>query len=427
MPIDNGIEAEALDEAPELTQRRASFGEIHKVRPNPSLGEKTKRLSGFRAFLYSEDLNFHRLGCVDARREVVGGTLEMAVPMQDSGEHTYRAAWWVPGPHAQTLWGRFARRPTALPTRLERWATPDGDFIELLRLDAGPARPRLFVLHGLEGSVRSHYLGGLLEVARQRDWGADILLFRGCGTEPNQTPRFYHSGETTDLGFAVSRVLEEFPVAPIVACGVSLGGNVLLKWLGERGSSLPTRIRAAATISVPYDLGRGSRHLSRGFSRVYERHFLRSLQRKAKEKLERFPQLFDAAAMLGARTLWEVDDAVTAPVHGFRDAQDYYSRSSSIHFLSRIRIPTLLVSAEDDPFLPADVLRDVRAIATGNRALTLEFTRHGGHVGFVGGTPLRPTYHAERRIGSFFDMVLSANARTDDDLDRFPARASVTG
>src|SRR5438067_2425066 len=133
-------------------------------------------------------------------------------------EHTYRPAWWVPGPHAQTLWGKFARSTPSLPTRLERWSTPDNDFVDVLRLDAGPERPRLFLLHGLEGTVRSHYVGGLLHMAHERDWGADMLIFRGCGAEQNRAARLYHSGETGDLSFAVSRVLEEFPAATNAIC-----------------------------------------------------------------------------------------------------------------------------------------------------------------------------------------------------------------
>ena len=321
-------------------------------------------------------------------------------------EHTYRAAWWVPGPHAQTLWGKFARRSPALPTRIERWSTPDDDFIDLLRLDASPERPRLFLLHGLEGTVRSHYVGGLLHAARKRDWGAEMLIFRGCGSELNRAARLYHSGETGDFSFALSRVLEEFPSAPILLCGVSLGGNVLLKWLGECGQSLPDRICAAAAISVPFDLERGSRHISTGFSRVYERHFLRTLRRKADSKLARFPGLFDREAMFRAKTLYDFDDVVTAPIHGFRDAHDYYSRSSSLRFLDRIRRPTLLLSSRDDPFLPSDVLNDVAAVARKNEYVTMEFTNRGGHVGFVSGAPWRPIYYAEQRVAEFFAAEL---------------------
>lgn len=318
-----------------------------------------------------------------------------------SGEHTYRPAWWVPGAHAQTLWGKLARRQPSLPTRVERWPTPDEDFIDVLRLESGPEQPRLFLLHGLEGTVRSHYVGGLLRVARENAWGADLLIFRGCGDELNRAPRFYHSGDTGDLAFAIGRVLEEFPSAPIALCGVSLGGNVLLKWLGERGDSLPDRIRAAVAISVPFDLERGSRHISRGFSRVYERHFLRTLRRKSAEKLRQYPDLFDRDAMLAARTLYQFDEVVTAPVHGFRDAHDYYLRSSSLQYLTRIRRPTLLLSARDDPFLPRSVLDEVEERVAMNPCITAEIHARGGHVGFVAGPPWRPAYYAERRTAEF--------------------------
>ena len=293
---------------------------------------------------------------------------------------------------------------------MERWSTSDGDFIDILRLDADRDRPRLFLLHGLEGTVRSHYVGGLLQVARQRNWAADMLIFRGCGNELNRAPRFYHSGETGDAEFAIGRVLDEFPTAPLVLCGVSLGGNVLLKWLGERGDSLPDRIRAAAAISVPFDLERGSRHISRGFSRVYERHFLKTLRRKAAAKLSRFPGLFDDDALLRARTLYDFDEVVTGPIHGFRGAHDYYLRSSSLRFLSGIRRPTLLVSAMDDPFLPSEVLDQVSVVARDNPFLTTEFSRRGGHVGFVAGSPWRPQYYAERRVGEFLEAVLATAA-----------------
>ena len=318
----------------------------------------------------------------------------------------YRPAWWLPGPHAQTLWGKFARRTAPLATRVERWSTPDDDFIEVLRLDGPVNSPRLVLLHGLEGTIRSHYVGGMLHMAHRRGWAADMLIFRSCGDELNRAPRFYHSGETSDLEFTVRRIMEEFPAAPILMCGVSLGGNVLLKWLGENGDALFKAIRAAVAISVPFDLERGSRHIARGFARVYERHFLRTLRRKAERKLTRYPDLFDAAALGRASTLYDFDDVVTAPVHGFVNAHDYYSRSSSLEYLSRIRRPTLLLNARDDPFLPADVLDDVRRAAHGNACLTLEFTPHGGHVGFVAGQPWHPTYYAEESAERFLSTHL---------------------
>jgi uncharacterized protein len=322
-------------------------------------------------------------------------------------EYTYRPAWWVRGPHAQTLWGKFFRPRPPLPCRIERWETPDGDFLEVHRLAAAVGAPRLFFLHGLEGSIRSHYVSGFFAEARRRGWAADLLIFRGCGSEPNRAERFYHSGETTDLAFALDRVHREHPKSPTVLAGVSLGGNVLLKYLGECGAIVPEHIRGAAAISVPFDLERGARFISQGFSRIYDRHFLRTLRRKALAKLERFPDLFDRTALERARSIYDFDDAVTAPVHGFADAHDYYTRSSSIRFLSSIAVPTLLLSAIDDPFLPADVLHEVEAIAERNDHLSLEFTSHGGHVGFVGGRfPWRPEYYAERRVCEFLAATL---------------------
>lgn len=324
-------------------------------------------------------------------------------------EYTYRPAWWVPGGHAQTLWGKFLRPRPPLPTRLERWETPDGDFIDVHRLESTRSdAPRLFFLHGLEGTIRSHYVAGFFGEAQRRGWAADLMGFRGCGEEPNRAPRFYHSGETTDLAFALGRVIADSPERPIVLAGVSLGGNVLLKYLGERGRDVPSQVRGAAAISVPFDLERGARHISKGFSRIYDRHFLRTLRQKAFAKLERYPELFDPNALERAGSIFEFDDAVTAPVHGFADAHDYYSRSSSLGFLHSIRVPTFLLSAVDDPFLPSDVLEEVRTIAAGNSNLTLEFTDRGGHVGFIGGAvPWRPFYYAEWRACEYLERSLA--------------------
>lgn len=322
-------------------------------------------------------------------------------------EYTYRPAWWVPGAHAQTLWGKFFRPRPALPTRMERWETPDGDFVDVHRLDAPADAPRLLLLHGLEGTVRSHYVAGFFREAARRGWAADLMIFRGCGSEPNRAPRFYHSGETTDLAFVLDRLLREHPRSRFVLAGVSLGGNVLLKFLGERSAELPHQLRAAAAISVPFDLERGARFIATGFSRVYDRHFLRTLRPKAMAKLERFPDLFDRSKLARAESIYDFDDAVTAPVHGFADAHDYYSRSSSLGWINTIRLPTFLLSAVDDPFLPRAVLDQVREVARGNPALTLEFTKRGGHVGFVAGRwPWRPFYYAEWRACEFLGAAL---------------------
>lgn len=304
------------------------------------------------------------------------------------------------------MWGRLTRRRLATPLRVERWRTPDDDILELRRLDlpsgAPASTPHLVFLHGLEGGVHSHYVANLFAEVERRGWSADLILFRGCSGEVNRARRFYHSGETTDLDFALRRIVAERPTAPVGLAGVSLGGNVLLKWLGEHGDAVPATVRGAVAVSVPFDLARGSRHISRGFSRVYERFFLRSLVAKTRQKLAHHPDLCDAAALDRVRTLWDFDDVVTAPVHGFRDASDYYSQSSSIHYLAGVHIPTLLLSAVDDPFLPPDVLDEVRSIARDNVALEVEFVRRGGHVGFVSGrVPWRPVYYAEWRVADF--------------------------
>lgn len=321
--------------------------------------------------------------------------------------NTFRPAWWLPGPHLPTLWGRLVRRRPRLQTTAERWLTPDEDWVAVHRVAAPPGAPRVLILHGLEGSARSHYAMGLMAESHRRGWEAAVLQFRSCGGALNEQPRFYHSGETTDLAFVVRRMASEAPGVPLGLVGVSLGGNVMLKWLGEAAAEMPPEVYAAAAVSVPFDLGRGARHIDRGFSRVYQAHFLRSLRRKALRKLDRFPGLFDRAALDSSRTLAEFDDAVTAPVHGFASADDYYGRCSALRFLHAIRLPTLLLSAVDDPFLPSVVLDEVREIATANPALSLEFHAQGGHAGFVGGPlPWRAVYYAERRALDFLEARL---------------------
>lgn len=315
----------------------------------------------------------------------------------------YSPAWWIPGGHLQTLWGKLFRRRAPAPTALERWDTPDGDFVDVHRLAAPRGAPRLLLLHGLEGTVRSHYAQGLLGEAARRGWAADLLIFRSCGSEMNRTRRFYHSGETSDLGFVLERVVGEFPGAPIGLAGVSLGGNVLLKFLGERGGDLPPQLRGAAAISVPFDLGRSSRRVNHGFSTIYQHYFLKSLKRKVREKTARFPDLVHPDRIDSLRTLYDFDDSVTAPLHGYRDAADYYTRASSLSSLRDISLTTLLLSAVDDPMLPPEVLDEVREAARDNPALHVEIVRKGGHAGFVtGSVPWRPFYYAEYRVGEFF-------------------------
>jgi uncharacterized protein len=325
----------------------------------------------------------------------------------------FRRARWLPGRHLQTLFGPLLRRRLPLPLVRERWELPDGDFVDADVLDPleQPSRlqtrPVLIVLHGLEGSSEAAYVRGLLAQGRARGFRSYALNFRSCSGEPNRLPRSYHSGETRDLDEAVRRVRAANPGAPLVLCGFSLGGNVLVKWLGEEGDGVPPEVRAAAAISTPFDLALCARALDGPglMSFVYRARFLRTLKRKALAKARRFPDALDASRVPALRTLLAFDEIVTAPLHGFRDARDYYARSSSAAFLARVRVPLLLLSAEDDPFVPPSAL-PIEA-ARRNPLITLEIMREGGHVGFVAGSLLRPRYYAEERAASFLAARLA--------------------
>jgi predicted alpha/beta-fold hydrolase len=287
--------------------------------------------------------------------------------------------------------------------RLERVATSDGDHLTLARMGkARPGVPHLLITHGLEATIGANYAHGLLEQAKQRGWSGDLLLFRTCDGELNSARRLYHSGETTDLDFIVRRQRREYPESPLMLCGVSLGGNVLLKWLGEQRETANQLVSRAAAVSVPFDLAKCSRALEHGFSRLYARHFLKTLAPKALKKAEQHPGAIDVERARRARTFWEFDDAATAPLHGFADAADYYARSSSIRFLRDITVPTLLFSALDDPFVPRDVYREVATICADSMALRDDFTSTGGHVGWVEGLPWAARYFMELRIFEFF-------------------------
>ena len=258
----------------------------------------------------------------------------------------------------------------------------------------------MVILHGLEGSSRSPQVRGLLREAHRRGWGGVAVNFRGCSGVPNRLCRSYHGGETTDLAWVIARIRAQYPSSPIICVGFSLGGNVLLKYLGEQAEGLSEQIRAAAAISAPFDLAVSAHALEQGLSRVYGRRLVESLKRKTLQKLTRYPDLVDARALQAVRTLDQFDDLVTGPVHGFKDAADYWAASSSAGYLSGIRRPTLLINAQDDPFLPAAAL-PVRAVAE-NRFLSSVFPASGGHLGFLEGCwPAFPRAWAEVRAAEF--------------------------
>ncbi|HZZ84728.1 MAG TPA: alpha/beta fold hydrolase [Anaeromyxobacteraceae bacterium] len=309
---------------------------------------------------------------------------------------TFSPARWLPGPHLQTVWSSLGRRPARLASALERLELPDGDFVDLERFAGpSPAAPVLVICHGLEGSSRAPYVRGLAREALGRGFAAVALNFRGCSGEPNRLPRFYHSGDTGDLAFLVERLRAEAPGRPISLAGFSLGGNVVAKYLADGGDALPAEVKAAAVISVPFDLARCAAAIDgRGpMQLVYRERFLRRLRQKAAEKARRFPGAADWGAARVARSFFEIDDRLTAPLHGFASAADYWARSSSGPRLGAVRRPLLAISAEDDPIAPGAGL--ALAAARSNPALTLTVVPAGGHVGFIAGAPWRPAFWAE--------------------------------
>jgi predicted alpha/beta-fold hydrolase len=294
----------------------------------------------------------------------------------------YLAPAWLPGAHAQTVWPLLIKGP--LPRyRRERWDTPDGDFIDLDWVAGGPGAPCVVLFHGLEGSSRSHYARRLMHAVAQRGWHGVVAHFRGCSGEANRLPRAYHSGDSAEIDWILRRLRQRGDAA-LFAAGVSLGGNALLKWLAEQGSQASGVVDAAAAVSAPLDLAAANAALSSGVNLLYARHFLRTLVPAAQAKDRRFSGRIDMHRARAARTLRDFDDAVTAPLHGFLGADDYYARSSAGPLLGAIRTPTLLLHAANDPFLPAAALPRSEALPA---AVTLEVHRHGGHVGFVHGAP----------------------------------------
>jgi predicted alpha/beta-fold hydrolase len=325
------------------------------------------------------------------------------------GRADFSPAWWLRGAHLQTVWGRLARSRRQVPLRREALTAPDGDTLFLDHADApvSDGATPLLILHGLEGSSHSVYAQGLLALAAKAGLRPSVLNFRFCArdladpsrTIPNERPRLYHSGETTDFDF-VLRTLASRHGGPILAAGVSLGGNVLLKWLGENpGERL---VAAAAALSVPYDLAAGDRHMASLPSALYVRSFVKTLTPKAESLARRFPAAaarLDIPRAARAWTFREFDDAANAPLHGFAGAADYYAQCSSLPVLSRIAVPTLCISALDDPFVPPESVAAAQRAASPRVSFLV--TEQGGHAGWVAAEGLRPVYWAEEEAISF--------------------------
>lgn len=312
-------------------------------------------------------------------------------------ESHFKPAWWLPTSHLQTIWPTLFRRPIShLLISRERFELPDGDFIDLDWVGKGHG-PIVIILHGLEGSIESPYAKGMLDAIQRQSWRGVFMHFRCCSGERNRLPRTYHSGETGDIATIVKTLREREPGIPFAAIGFSLGGNVLLKWLGETGEHNP--LQAAVAVSVPFELSKSIQRINKGFSRVYQRHLLKHLYRKIQWKFREQSAPIAIPPFSEMHTLRDFDEKVTAPLHGFNSAEEYYAKSSSRQYLRAIRIPTLLLQAKDDPFMTHDLLPEYQELSPEVR---LELTDKGGHVGFVAGSyPWGAHYWLEQRAPEY--------------------------
>jgi predicted alpha/beta-fold hydrolase len=320
----------------------------------------------------------------------------------------FSPARWLTNRHAQTIYPSFPWSWRSRPTlRRQELELPDGDTTAVDWSIAGdmlpPTAPLLVILHGLEGSADSSYARMLMDASLAKGWRSCVLHFRDCGDYRNRLPRRYHAGETNDLRYFL-QTLQKSPESaensgPIVAVGYSLGGNVLLKYLGESRDDTP--LRAATAVCVPLNLHESAKALEQGFSKAYQRYLLKRMKASVARKFDEHTAAFDWGKAMGARTFAEFDDWVTAPLHGFRNMQDYYDRCSSIHYLKDIERPTLVINALDDPFMTEDVIPTEDKLS---EYVILEVAEAGGHVGFIdGGTPWRPTFYLPDRIIGFLE------------------------
>lgn len=310
-------------------------------------------------------------------------------------------AWMVNG-HLQTIIPAKLLNKPAVNYRRERWTAPDNDFIDVDFVDADDDAPLLVLFHGLEGDSNSHYARALMTEVKNHGWAGAVVHFRGCSGELNHAPRFYHSGDSAEINWVLHRIHQQNPTRTLFACGVSLGGNALLRWLGE-SQQQANFVQAACAVSAPLDLTQGGAALGNGFNRIYTSIFLRTLKPKCLEKLAQFPGLFDRETMLSAKNLYEFDNVVTAPLHGYKNTGDYWNRASAKHILGDITLPTLVLNAKNDPFLPSRFLPQ-----HASASVTLEYPRHGGHVGFAGaGWPANNMW-LPKRVIHFFEERLPA-------------------
>ncbi len=308
----------------------------------------------------------------------------------------FKSAWWLANKHGQTLWPSLLRRRVQIELNSERLTLPDGDFVDLA-WTRQKSDNIVIILHGLEGSIDSSYARGVLSAIQAKGWQGVLMHFRGCSGVHNLKDHSYHSGETGDLRFLIQTLRSRHPQAKLAAVGYSIGGNVLLKYLGETKND--SYLDAAVAISVPYLLANSSVTLENGFSKLYQRHLLKRLHDKTRSKFKNKPAPFNIAQMKDWQTFRSFDQHITAPLHGFAGSTDYYVRNSSRQFLKYISTPTLLIHSKDDPFMTLDALPDAKELSSSTR---MELTDRGGHVGFVNGNaPWSAQYWLEQRIPAF--------------------------
>jgi predicted alpha/beta-fold hydrolase len=319
----------------------------------------------------------------------------------DDSLSEYRAPWWLPGGHLQTIYARSLATNYRVQYRRERWETPDDDFIDLDWVDIASDSSKLIVLfHGLEGFSQSHYAFSLMAIAAQQGWRGVVPHFRSCSGEDNRLLRSYHSGDSREIDWILRRIKSENPGRDIYVVGVSLGGNMLLKWLGEEEAAAGGVVQRAAAVSAPMDLAAAAGRLDVGVRRIlYTSHFLRSMKPKALAKIAAHSLTIDTRSILASLTFRQFDDLFTAPIHGFKNADDYWTRCSSKPWLKQIRVPTLLINARNDPFLPSDALPNSTEVSN---SVVLDFPATGGHVGFVSGKFPGNIEWLPRRILRFF-------------------------
>jgi predicted alpha/beta-fold hydrolase len=322
--------------------------------------------------------------------------------MDDSGD--YVAPRWLPGGHLQTIYARQLARYYSVCYRRERWITPDEDFIDLDWLDDSADEGSLVVLfHGLEGCSQSHYAMSLMAGLARRGWRGVVPHFRGCTEEPNRLPRSYHAGDSAEIDWVLRRLKKQFPEHELYAAAISLGANMLLKWLGEAGHAARSVVARAVAVSAPLDLHSAARELDFGLKKhIYARYFLRTMRPKVIAKIAAHHLPIDPREVRACTTFRAIDDLYTAPSHGFKDADDYWARASSKPWLKAIRVPTLVINARNDPLFSESALPSQEEVSA---AVTLEFPRDGGHVGFVSGSFPGHLEWLPRRILRFFEAI----------------------